>query len=684
MTLLFNSTNTKITQGSQSSELHINLVHFRSFVSLVVLFTFFLTACSFSLAEDITPPPGAVQSPVSRTEPVPVSGPLYPLVPPNTGNGAAIYAEKCAPCHGTTGMGDGPRAAQLPNPVAALGSADIARQAAPAGWYTLVTRGNLERFMPPFPSLTDRERWDAVAYAFSLSATSDEIESGARLYQANCASCHGADGDGDGPQAAGLSSPPSDFTDQEFMAQRSAADFYQAVSAGIAPAMPAYADRLSEAERWALAAYLRTLTFDHSQDEIASQNMPETLGEVETPAAGTPSADGSPEPSAETGTAVAEALPAMGIVLGSVINHSGGEVPPDLEITLRGYDDMRQVITQTTTIQPEGKYTFEEVDMPAGRAFLVTVEYGGTTYGSDIAVAQPDTTLPDLPVAIYDSTTDASMLSVDRLHLFFELGGEDTLRVIQLYILSNTGDRTVVPVEGGQPTVSFVLPEGAANLEIQDGMIGERFVLTADGFGDTIPIRPGAGRYELLFAYELPYEGKLELVQPMSLPVNAVVVMAPENGIDIEGEGLVDAGSRDVQGAQYRMYNGTSMASGSDLRLTVSGRSAGTSPSLVSGSNTNLVIGLGVFGVALLLAGVWLYRRSRPTADEDDDLGDEEDVAEDVSEVVSESPESLMDAIIALDDLYQAGELPESAYLERRAKLKARLQAILPEDGAKE
>jgi mono/diheme cytochrome c family protein len=651
------------------------------FLSLLALL---LTACSFSLAEDITPPPGAVQSPVSRTEPVQVSGPLYPLVPPNTGNGAVIYAEKCAPCHGSSGMGDGPRAAQLPNPVTALGSVAIARQAVPADWYTMVTRGNLESFMPPFSSLTDRERWDVVAYAFSLSAAPDEIENGARLYQANCASCHGSEGAGDGAQAAGLSTSPTDFTDQELMAQRSAVDFYQAVTNGFSPAMPAYEDRLSEAERWALVAYLRTLTFDHSQEVIASQGMTETLGEIGTPAAGIPSGGNSPQPSPETGTEVAEASPAMGIVSGSVVNQSGGKVPSDLEITLRGYDDMRQVITQTTTIQPEGTYSFEDIDMPAGRAFLVTVDYGGTTYGSDIAVAQPDTSLPDLPVAIYDTTTDATMLSVDRLHLFFEFADEDTLRVIQLYILSNLSDMTVVPVEEGKPVISFALPEGAANLEIQDGVIGERFVLTADGFGDTTAIRPGAGRYELLFAYEMPYNRELELVQPMSLPVNALVVMAPENGIDVEGDGLVDAGTRDVQGAQYRLYNRDGIAPGSDLRLTISGRSAGASPSLVSGSNTNLVIGLGAFGGALLLAGVWLYSRSRSAAGEIDQDEADEDLSEDVSEVVSESPESLMDAIIALDDLYQAGQLPESAYLERRNKLKERLKKILPEGGAKE
>ena len=35
-----------------------------------------------------------------------------------------------------------------------------------------------------------------------------------------------------------------------------------------------------------------------------------------------------------------------------------------------------------------------------------------------------------------------------------------------------------------------------------------------------------------------------------------------------------------------------------------------------------------------------------------------------------------MDAIIALDDQYQAGELPEDAYRQRRAELKERLQNL--------
>ena len=44
---------------------------------------------------------------------------------------------------------------------------------------------------------------------------------------------------------------------------------------------------------------------------------------------------------------------------------------------------------------------------------------------------------------------------------------------------------------------------------------------------------------------------------------------------------------------------------------------------------------------------------------------------------IPDDPDALMDAIIALDDLYQAGDLPEQAYRERREAMKARLKEVL-------
>ena len=121
--------------------------------TLVLLFS----ACDLSLAADVTPPPDQIQEPVVQGGLDAPSELLYPLVPPDLSKGAAIYTDKCAPCHGAEGFGDGPRSVGLPNPVAAIGTTGVARESTPIQWYTVVSQGNIERFMPPFQSLTERQ-----------------------------------------------------------------------------------------------------------------------------------------------------------------------------------------------------------------------------------------------------------------------------------------------------------------------------------------------------------------------------------------------------------------------------------------------------------------------------------------------------------------------------------------------
>ena len=146
----------------------------KPFIILLFFLLFSLTAC-MSLAEDVTPPPGMEAPPPSLDTPAPRPtatplGPVFPTEPPDPNQGAPIYAEKCAPCHGETGMGDGPDSAMLQNQVAALGDAELARVSTPADWFRMVTQGDLSKFMPPFSSLNESQRWDVIAYLFTLSA----------------------------------------------------------------------------------------------------------------------------------------------------------------------------------------------------------------------------------------------------------------------------------------------------------------------------------------------------------------------------------------------------------------------------------------------------------------------------------------------------------------------------------
>jgi mono/diheme cytochrome c family protein len=625
-----------------------------------------LSACSLSLASDITPPPRSEQIVLQQsTQAVPASV-VYPIVPPNLENGAKLYNQECTPCHGTRGRGDGPQAAQLSAPVAPLGLSDFSRQFTPAEWYTVVTQGNMEKFMPPFANLTDRQRWDVIAYAMSLSTTTELIAQGKTLYQENCTACHGLTGKGDGPDAGKFSNRPVDLTSQSIMAQTSASSLYQAISSGIAPDMPAYGNSLDENERWALVSYLRSLTFAPPAGSVNAYPAPQAY----------PNPGVTQNPQLTSTSEISPTTPFTGTVSVQLINGSGGDAPSGVPVTVYGFDNMQNTYSETLTTGVDGVYTFTNVFMPEGRVFLAGTDYASATYGSDVVTVDPANPNLNLQVRVYDSTTDVSVLTTDRVHIFFDFTDPQNTQVVEVFIISNPTELAVVSSSEDGAVVTFPLPEDYTNLEFQDGELGNRYVEVPGGFADTMSVKPGVAEYQVIFALQMPYNRKLDFAQTMFLPTSAVVVMVPDNGVNIESDQLQDGGTRDIQGTTYRMYNGSSLLAGSSLEFTLSGKPKNTSsPAITSGTTKNLAIGLGVFGIVLLVVGLWLFNKNRlKTASQRSTTVTDLDTTGAQMENISEDEETLMDAIITLDDQYRAGNLPEDAYLERRAVLKDKLR----------
>ena len=113
-----------------------------------------------------------------------------PVPKGNVSNGIIIYQQRCANCHGPVGMGDGELAANLPNPVPAIGSAAYAQAALPNTMFDVITNGNLQNGMPPFgdassDALSEQERWDVIASLFALGSSAEiMLDAQASLNQA--------------------------------------------------------------------------------------------------------------------------------------------------------------------------------------------------------------------------------------------------------------------------------------------------------------------------------------------------------------------------------------------------------------------------------------------------------------------------------------------------------------------
>ncbi|HKR90001.1 MAG TPA: cytochrome c [Phenylobacterium sp.] len=94
-----------------------------------------------------------------------------------------------------------------------------------------------------------------------LPRTTATIERGAAVYAANCASCHGATGLGDGPAARNLSPKPANLAWLSQMPMSRWDPFmYWTIAEGGAQfgtPMPAFKGQLSKADIWAVTAYIQ-------------------------------------------------------------------------------------------------------------------------------------------------------------------------------------------------------------------------------------------------------------------------------------------------------------------------------------------------------------------------------------------------------------------------------------------
>ncbi len=145
---------------------------------------------------------------------------------------------------------------------ASSAKADLGRQA--AGLQRLITAKS-----PPDAIATAARGLAAdliKSYPVPLApATAPDLARGRTLYLQHCARCHGATGDGHGPQSAGLDPPPIAFADEARARERSVFALYQVIEQRLdGTSMVSFAD-LPAQERWALAFYAGSFAYPENQ-----------------------------------------------------------------------------------------------------------------------------------------------------------------------------------------------------------------------------------------------------------------------------------------------------------------------------------------------------------------------------------------------------------------------------------
>ena len=542
---------------------------------------------------------------------------------PNPLAGKDLYAENCAPCHGATGNGDGPSASGLSVPPIAFADPNAVAGKSLAELFDITKNGNMQRMMPPWKNrLDDGQIWDAVAYAWTLHTTPAQVDMGKAVYEANCAACHGTDGKG---TATGPSL--SDFAATSKVSQ---AAWAQTVAGGKGK-MPAFGNKLSAAEQAAGLEYVRSLAF------------------------GGPMFRG-PLPK---GT---------GVISGTVINGTTGAPMPDLTVELGIFDQTSLLEQRTAKTDSAGVFRLTELPTDAGIVFAGRVEYQGMPSSSDFITFEPGKNELNLPLSVFETTTDASGVRADRVHFILDFGPGQA-QIAELMVFSLDGNRAYVG--DGAGVLRFTLPAGAQGLEIDGDTQDGRYQVTADGFVDKLPLQPGESTRQVLYRYSLPFTGdKLDFARTLPYAAANVNALVTDIGQKLTSDDqLVNQGVRETQQGNFYNLVGQNLAAGQPVTIQMTGLAAASAaagaevtPTTGGGTATGrillwVLIGLAATGAALLVALPLLRRR-----------GAEAKGAVTRDEVV--------DALARLDMAHEAGELSDAAYRDERMRLKAQLRDL--------
>ncbi len=200
---------------------------------------------------------------------------------PRLQRGRSVYAQNCMVCHGDRGQGAAGQVGLIPprDFTTPQARAELTRER----MLTSVTQGRantaMAAFAPRLPATDIEAVVDYIRAGLMLPASSEAISGtnahagrqasgtenpmalpfpnghkgvvlhGEKLYQSNCATCHGAKGDGQGPRAYFINPKPRNFIDPAFRGSFNRPAIYTAVSEGrLGAEMPAWSKVLSEQE----------------------------------------------------------------------------------------------------------------------------------------------------------------------------------------------------------------------------------------------------------------------------------------------------------------------------------------------------------------------------------------------------------------------------------------------------
>lgn len=355
---------------------------------------------------------------------------------------------------------------------------------------------------------------------------------------------------------------------------------------------------------------------------------------------------------------------ATGTITGTVENFTGGRRPvAGIDVKLTAYVNGAEADWKTSTTDARGRFTFT-VPAAADRTYVANIKYKGGDYDSEPQRFAAGETRKQVAMRLYEPTTDAGVLRVNVHHVIIEVG-DGMIQVAELMVFTNPTDRTYVGAveraDGKRETLRLSIPAGVGDVQYLEGLMDCCVFKTEDGLVDTMDVKPGMR--EIAYSYLVPARrGAAAVIRRLDYPTERVEVFG-NAAAHMTAEPLAAMPAVQTDQGTYARFSAASLAAGTAVTVNLTGLPQ-------RGTSTRRVAAAAFAGIIAAALAYPLLRR-RPGA---------KGLRETRQGQPAGTRDSLIAAVAALDDRFDAGGLAEAEYHRLRARYLVKLQRMTEPD----
>jgi 5-hydroxyisourate hydrolase-like protein (transthyretin family) len=366
-------------------------------------------------------------------------------------------------------------------------------------------------------------------------------------------------------------------------------------------------------------------------------------------------------------------------------NHNAPLANQQVTLQMANGNNTRDLATATTDAQ--GSFSFDNLATDKTISYAVYMRYQGAQYVSRLVTLASNPS-PQVNLTVYQATQKSDNLAIVNASVLVHEPNvqKGILTISEVFSFMNLDNHAYVgslKANNGPPNaLLFSLPPDTSNISLGTGFSGYHVIQVDRGFASDAAVLPGQNEFS--FSFDVPYNAAVfDLNYVTMYPTVSLTFLIPPD-IHAESQALRSQGV--VSANDQHSYNrlvGNTVPAHTQIQVQLEGLMVLSS----SDNSFNLVIIwliVAIILMASIIALTWFLlrakrRRSSALFQRGHERGRKKIAKDGMTQVAAPAnrKQELLEELLALDQAYEAGELDEAIYRERRSKTKAQLRSLI-------